>query len=371
MKSVYIHIPFCNSICSYCDFCKSIYNEEVATNYLDALEREINTKYDGEVIKTLYIGGGTPSSLSIKNLEKLFSILKIFKLDTLNEFTFEVNVNDINLDLINLLLSNNVNRVSVGVESFDEARLKFLNRKHTKKQIKKNIGLLKQYFDNINIDIIYALPRQTVNEVKKDIKEFLKLDIPHISTYSLIIEKNTMIKIKNIKPISEELDREMYDTICKLLYRRGFHHYEVSNFSRYGFESNHNLCYWNNQEYYGFGLSSHGFINGVRYENTKSLTKYLKGEYRKEEFFLSKREDMENEVMLGLRKLDGINVEEFFNKFEVNIQDEFNIMPYLKNKSLVMNGKNLCIAKDKIYVMNDILVGVLGEKEYEEEKVNN
>lgn len=362
MNSVYIHIPFCNSICSYCDFSKSLYREDVVDKYLSVLSQEIDSYYEDEIINTIYIGGGTPSCLSKDNLNKLFKIINKFKKAEIIEFTFEVNVNDINEELIKILLDNKVNRISVGIESFEEKNLKFLNRKHNKKQIFNNIKLLKKYFSNINVDIIYALPSENLNDVKRDIKNFLKLGIPHISTYSLIIESNTVLDIKNIKQVDEELDYKMYDYIKKKLKKNEYVHYEVSNFAKPGFESEHNLNYWKNREYYGFGLGAHGYINGIRYENTKNLTKYLNNKYRKNELFISKREDMENEIMLGLRKIEGINIEEFFKKFEVNIQDEFNILPLLKEKLLILEGKYLKIEESKIYIMNEILNKILYEE---------
>ncbi len=359
MRSVYIHIPFCKSICSYCDFCKMLYNASWAKTYLDSLKREINEYYEGDEVDTIYIGGGTPSSLSIIELKELFGILKIFKKSENCEFTFEMNVNDINDEMCNVLKENGVNRVSVGVESFNKDNLKFLNRKHTKKEIFKNISILKKYFENINVDLIYALPIETQSVFKSDVKSILKLNVPHISTYSLIIEDNTVLKIKNIKNIDEEEDFKMYTYICKKFKSAGYNHYEVSNFARTGYESRHNTNYWCNAEYYGFGLGAHGYINGIRYENTRSLNKYINNYYRFSEYLVSKKEDMENEIMLGLRKLDGLDLYEFFNKFDTNLQDEFNIIDLLKNKFLIIEDKKLKIPEDKIYIMNEIINNIL------------
>ncbi len=355
MRSVYIHIPFCSSICSYCDFCKFLHDDIWAEEYLLHLEKEINKYYDNDIVKTIYIGGGTPSTLNIKNLNKLMEIVKIFKRVDNLEFTFEMNVNDITEEKLIILKNNGVNRISVGVESFNKNNLAFLNRKHNKKDIFNNINLLKKYFDNINVDLIYALPIETLNVLKSDIKEILKLNVNHISTYSLIIENNTVLSVKNIKPIDEDKDSKMFKYIVKKLKSKGYKHYEVSNFAKPGFESKHNLNYWNNDEYYGFGLGSHGFISELRYENTRSFNNYLKDNYRVNELVISKKEDMENQVILGLRKLDGIDVKEFFDKYKENIQDIFNIKPLLREGLLKMNGNNIYIPEEKIYVMNYIL----------------
>lgn len=355
MRSVYIHIPFCSSICSYCDFCKFLHHEIWANEYLEHLEKEIDQYYDKDEIATLYIGGGTPSVLSMANLEKLFKITKKFKHKENIEFTFEMNVNDITEEKLLFLKNNGVNRISIGVESFNKYNLKFLNRKHTPDQIEKNINLVKKYFDNVSVDLIYALPIETMSVLKKDLKLLLKLNVPHISTYSLIIEENTVLAINNIKNIDEDKDSKMYKYICKTLKDNGYNHYEVSNFAYNGYQSKHNLNYWNNNEYYGFGLGAHGFISELRYENTRSFNTYLKGKYRFNELVVSLKEDMENEIILGLRKLHGIDIREFYNKYKKNIQDEFNITPLIKSGFLCLNDSYLFIPEDKIYIMNEIL----------------
>lgn len=356
MRSMYIHIPFCKNICSYCDFCKFIYKEGWANIYLDYLDKEIKKYYEGDSVKSIYIGGGTPSSLSIECLTKLFCILKQIKVIDGCEFTFECNINDICDDLLSILKENGVNRISIGVESFNKKNLKFMNRTHSKKEIINNINLCKKYgFNNINVDLIYALPCENLRILKKDLKCFLKLGIQHISTYSLIIEEHTMLHYNKTYPIDELLDFKMYKYICKKLKKCGFHHYEVSNFALLGHESVHNLTYWNNEEYYGFGLGSHGYINEMRYENTRNFNKYLKEEYRLNELLVSTQEELENEVILGLRKLDGININDFEKKYQKSIFDVFNIEEVLNKKYLILNNGMLYIPEDKIYVMNEII----------------
>ena len=363
MRSVYIHIPFCNSICSYCDFCKFLYSSEWAEEYLSVLKNEIYEYYEDDSIKSIYIGGGTPSSLSYNEINYLFSIIKVFKTIDNFEFTFECNINDINEELLKILKSNGVNRLSIGIESFDKINLKFLNRKHDKKMIRNNIKLAKKYFDNINVDLIYALPTETMHIFKSDVKSIIDLDVPHISTYSLIIEEHTVLYNKKIKNIDEDDDYKMYKYICKKLKRKGYNHYEVSNFARKGYESRHNLTYWDNQEYYGFGLGAHGYINKIRYENTRNFNKYLTGEYKLNELLVSTREEMENELILGLRKLNGVNIIEFEKKYDSSIENEFLDIKKLLNmkKKLLMykdvdeEHKYLYIPEEKIYVMNEII----------------
>mgnify|MGYP002541430605 CR=1 FL=1 len=360
MKSAYIHIPFCKSICSYCDFCKMNYQKEWIEVYLDVLKEEIEEKYADEYLDTIYIGGGTPSCLSKEELNKLFDIIKIFNLNEEYEFTFECNVNDITEELLNILKESQVNRLSIGVESFNNNNLKLIERKHTFEDALTKINLVKNYgFNNINVDLIYALPEETLSTVKKDINQLLKLDIPHISTYSLIIEEHTKLKIKGIKEIDQDLDAKMYEYIVKKLTNNNYNHYEISNFAKKGYESRHNLTYWNNEYYYGFGLGAHGYVHGVRYENTRSFHDYLNGNYILEENILSKQQIMENELMLGLRKTKGINLNEFFNKYDINLQDVFDIKPLLKTKDLIYKNGNIFVNPSKLYVMNEILLKLI------------
>ena len=360
MRSVYIHIPFCKSICSYCDFCKLFYHGPWVTQYLNSLLLEIQDKYMDEEIETLYIGGGTPSALSIKDLKYLFEIIEKFKLSDNLEFTFECNLNDINEELLNFLKDNRVNRLSIGIESFNEDKLAFMERSHTYEEAENAISLARSIgFDNINIDLMYGIPGESLKDLKKDIELFLKLDPDHISTYSLIVEDNTKISNAGVVPISEELDASMYELICDKLDNKKYVHYEVSNFAKRGKESRHNLTYWNNEEYYGFGLGASGYRHGVRYENTRSITKYFKGEYVKNEELLSKEDKMYNELMLGFRKMEGINLREFFLKYEINMQEAFDLREVLKEKELLVDGEYIYVNPEYIYVMNEILIKII------------
>ena len=356
-KSVYIHIPFCNSICSYCDFCKFLKNDEWIDKYLNALTNEIKIKYKGEKLETIYIGGGTPSCLNIEQLNKLFNIIKIFNKSKNIEFTFECNIENITEEKLELLYKKGVNRLSIGIQTFNDKYLQFLNRNHTKKEIIKKINSAKNIgFKNINIDLIYALPNQTLDELEKDIEEFLKLDITHISTYSLIIEPNTKVYIENIENIDDNLDYEMYKLICNKLKDKGYNHYEVSNFSKEGYESKHNLTYWNNNEYYGFGLGASGYIDNIRYDNTRSFNKYINGKYIKESHILDLNETIENEFILGFRKLKGINKKIFKKKYNKYIKSIEIVNKLLSENKLLEDKKNIYINPQYIYVSNDILV---------------
>ena len=356
MKSVYIHIPFCSNICSYCDFPKIYYHKKWINDYLEALNREIELRYKGELIETIYIGGGTPSSLEIEELEKLFSIIRKIKSNYL-EFTIECNLDNLTKEKIDLFKKNNINRISIGIESFDKKNLKFLNRNLNNLELipyMKKIGI-----DNINVDLIYALPTESKKTLINDIDKLLELDVPHISTYSLIIEPHTMIYNKKIENIDDFLDLEMYNIICSKL--KAYNHYEISNFSKKGYESKHNLTYWNNEHYYGFGMGASGYIDNIRYTNTKSINEYIKGNYILEEEKLDIKETMENEMILGLRKLEGVNISNFKKRYNKEIKEVFKIDKLIEEGKLLIENDYIKINSKYLYVSNEILINFIGD----------
>lgn len=360
-KSCYIHIPFCNRICSYCDFCKIYYNKDLVKRYLTSLKKEIESNYNQEVLKTIYIGGGTPSSLDTYELEYLFNILSILKKNKNIEFTIEGNFESTTKEKLDLYKKYGINRLSFGIESTNKDNLNFLERSLDKEKVKEVLDYAKQIgITNINVDLIYAIPNETNEILKKDIEYILSLNIPHISTYSLIIEDNTKLKINNEKNIDEEKDYEMYKTICNTLKNNNYNHYEISNFSKEGYESLHNTCYWNNDRYYGFGLGASSYINNIRSTNTRSITKYLKNDYIYEQETLSKKDEMEYEVILNLRKKDGINLELFKEKYNIDLINVYNYKNLLENKLLSLSNNNLSITEDKWYISNEIIVKLLG-----------
>lgn len=361
MKHLYIHIPFCHNICTYCDFCKMFYNEKFVNDYLEKLKIEVSEFYnDDDVLDTIYVGGGTPSCLNKDNLDKLFEIINTFKVSSNYEFTFECNPSDIDEELIEYLVNNRVNRLSIGIESFNIDKLGFMERKCDFDDIKSKLDMIRSKgINNINLDLIYGVPEETLKVLKKDIKLLLRLKPTHISTYSLMIEKHTKLYNEGILNISEEEDAKMYELICKLLKRKKFNHYEVSNFSLEGYESKHNLSYWNNEEYYGFGLGASGYMDSFRYDNTSNLSKYLREEWHDSESLLSLQDKMNDEVMLGLRKIKGININSFKDKFGVDIFDTFDLKELIINKELIVKNGYLFVNPKYIYTMNEILIKII------------
>ena len=322
--SAYVHIPFCTQICYYCDFSKVFIKNQPVDSYLEHLLEEFRF-YDIQKLRTLYIGGGTPTALSAPQLEVLFKgLTKNLDLSVLEELTIEANPGDLDADKIAVLKNSAVNRVSLGVQTFDNKMLKKIGRSHLEKDIYENIDRLKLAgFDNISIDLIYALPGQTMDQVKENVAKAIGLDIPHMSLYSLILENHTvfMNRMRRGKlPLpKEELEAEMFEYIIAELERAGFEHYEISNFSKLGFESRHNLMYWDNAEYYGIGAGASGYVNGIRYKNHGPIRHYLsaveEGNARITEEHLSQKEQMEEEMFLGLRKKSGVSMARFEEKF--------------------------------------------------------
>lgn len=360
MSSLYVHIPFCNHICSYCDFSKVFYDNDWANKYLDALEFEIRDKCIDESFDTIYIGGGTPSSLSLEQMERLFSMLKPFSLKT-KEYSIEVNPESMNKEKLDLFLKYGINRLSIGVQTFNDEKLKLIDRYHTSHMAIQLINdAIEKGITDINVDLIYGLPTQTLNDLRNDIIVLSSLDISHISIYSLILEDNTILKNKGYKPLDEEDDARWYDLINDELIKNDFTHYEVSNYYRKK-PSIHNLVYWHYKDYEGIGLGAHSLKNGKRYENTRSLSKYLKGNYLMDKMILKKDDQIFEKIMMGLRLLEGININEINCDFDINLLDKYfePIKKYTELGMLEVENGYLRTTKEGMKFLNTILVDFL------------
>lgn len=330
--SAYVHIPFCTQICYYCDFSKVFIKNQPVDAYLQALIREFRS-YDITELRTLYIGGGTPTSISAVQLDYLLTeLIRDLNLNTLEEFTIEANPGDLTVDKIEVLQKSAVNRVSLGVQTFNDKHLKRIGRSHNEAQIYSTIDALKTAgFQNISIDLIYALPGQTMDDVRSNVAKALSLNIPHLSLYSLILEHHTVFMNKmrrgKLHLPTEDLEAEMFEYIISEMERNGFEHYEISNFTKPGFESRHNLMYWDNVEYYGVGAGASGYLDGIRYRNRGPIQHYLKGgsegNARLSEEVLSKNEMMEEELFLGLRKKEGVSIGKFEQKFGTSFEKRY------------------------------------------------
>ena len=361
MIGAYIHIPFCNNICSYCDFSKVYYNKKIVDDYLNELEQEITDTYENEELNTIYIGGGTPSSLDLKQLEKLFKIISKLNISKVKEYTIECNFDSITKEKLDLFKKYNINRISFGLESTIDKNLKLLNRTLDKRKVKEIINYChKINIENINVDLIYALPKETLDDLKKDIEFVKSLDITHISTYSLILEEHTILHNKKTKSISEDLDRDMYELICNEL--SNYDHYEISNFAKSKkYRSIHNYSYWENKHYYGFGLSSSGYLNNIRYTRTRSLTKYFNHDYMKDNGieFLNTKDKIYYEIILRLRTKEGINLKEFTKTYNKDLDKYYNYKKLVDKKLLQLKDNCLSIPINLWYISNSIIIKLL------------
>lgn len=358
ISSLYVHIPFCEHICSYCDFCKMFYNKDVCDKYLDILLGELKDCKINNKLKTIYVGGGSPSSLNVEQLDKLLSSLSSY-LDKEYEFSVEVNPENINEDKVKVLSKYGVNRISIGVQSFDENILTFLNRKHSYEDVKKCVLLLNKYnINNYSFDFIYGIKGQSIEIIKRDLDLAFNLKPKHLSLYSLILEENTMIKINRYKEENEDKVREEYDFIHSKLKDNGFDRYEVSNFSLKGYECRHNLVYWNNEEYYAIGVSSSSYVNGVRYTTSKNITNYLKNIISKEKFEVEKEQEY---IMLKLRLDEGINLNEYKCIFSSDFLVKYGniVSELIANNLLIIKDNFLRTTYDGMMLLDSILIKLM------------
>ncbi|MDR1150312.1 MAG: radical SAM family heme chaperone HemW [Clostridiales bacterium] len=346
--SVYIHIPFCKSRCFYCDFVSNLKNEKEIALYVNSLCREINNnKILKEFkIKTLYIGGGTPSFIDKKYIYK---ILSCFDLNNAYEITIETNPESLTLEKILFYKKNRINRISIGLQTTNNLLLKQINRKHDLKTFNEIYFVAKKYFKNINIDLIFGLPDQTLEMFYRDIRYVVNIKPTHISLYSLKIEKNTVFFGKKLNLPDEETERKMYHDAIGILKKSKYYQYEISNFSVKNFECKHNLIYWTSKNYLGFGLSAHSFINNQRFKNTSNFYKYIKNPLNGVDKMttLTNKNLIEEFVFLGLRLNVGVSKFNFYKKFKIKINEVYDkeIKKLKKEKILIENKKSIVLTK--------------------------
>ena len=334
--SAYIHIPFCRGKCNYCSFISGI-SLDKKTGYIYSLLKEIDYYYQGEELKTLYIGGGTPSLLEV---DELYKIINKFNYNTNTEITIEVNPNDITEDFAVVLKTLGINRVSMGAQSFDDKTLKLIGRRHTSSEIYESVNILKNAgFENISLDLIYGLPNQTLDMFRQDLKKVISLGVKHISLYGLKIDEGCYFYSNMPENLpNEDIQADMYLMAGEITNKNGYEHYEISNYSKPNYNSKHNTNYWKCGQYYGFGLSAHGYVDGIRYSNPTDIEKYMQNptsrEYGK---FITKKEKLEERIFLGLRLYKGINIDDINNEFKIDFDEKYkNILEkYLLSGHLV------------------------------------
>lgn len=321
-SSVYVHIPFCLRKCYYCTF-SSYPALELREKYLKGLLAEIEGRYLGEKIKTLYIGGGTPSLIDFVQIGKIVSK---FDFENNAEITIEVNPESTSRNWLKGVFDAGVNRLSFGVQSFDDHLLKLIGRKHTVKQAFDVISMAREVgFKNINIDLIYGLPSQIMSDVSASVITACEIGVEHISSYGLKIEEGSKFFAECPKTLpDEDMQADMYLKLCEITAKYGYKHYEISNFAKKGFESRHNLNYWNDENYYGFGCGASGYEGSTRYTHENTIEKYLDNPMNlTEREILTKDVMLEESIFLGFRKADGVNVSAINEKFGIDFEKKY------------------------------------------------
>ncbi len=354
--SAYIHIPFCKSKCKYCSFVSFTCSQG---DYVINLLREVDTFYQGEKLKTLYFGGGTPSLLNIDDIEKIVSK---FKLAENAEVTFEMNPDDAEIEYLKKLRSFGINRLSLGAQTFDDEILKLIGRRHSSEQTVKAVNLAKQAgFENINLDLIYGLPNtENLEILDRDLEIIKSLEVQHISTYGLKIEEGSYFYKNRPENIpDDDLQADMYLKINEALENAGYKRYEVSNFALPACESRHNLNYWNNEEYYGFGVAAHGYLDGVRYSNAKTFDKYASS-FRELEHRVSDTEKLEEEIFLGFRKEEGIDVGKINDLFNIDFETKYkNVLEKFAPEYIIKTPRGYKLTLNGVLLSNIILAEFL------------
>lgn len=369
---IYVHIPFCKHKCNYCDFCSFENKEDLIEEYIKWLKIEIEdvgktNKQDVKeqkdipfLVKTIYIGGGTPSFLDSKYIVEIVQTIKeYFNVAEEAEITIEVNPGTVTLEKLQDYFNCGINRLSIGLQSTYDILLKQIGRIHTYQEFLDTYHLAREVgFKNINVDLMLGLPNQTVQEIQNSVEEVIGLEPEHISLYSLIVEEGTKIEKqlqqKEFILPDEVVEREMYWNTKKLLEKNGYVHYEISNFAKAGYESKHNSDCWDQKEYIGFGVGAHSYTNGIRYSNIEKIEEYIKNyeEKKSENNFVfqekQNNKDMEKEFMLlGLRKIQGVSIQDFKTKFVDNP-----VFVYHSELEKLVNEDLLEIDGDRIKLTN-------------------
>ncbi len=371
-RGVYIHIPFCHQICNYCDFNKVFFKNQPVDEYIEAIGREIELikEQSPDVfndIETIYLGGGTPTSLSASQINRLLEIINThLSTNQLVEFASEANPDELSIEKLNALKSGGINRLSLGVQSFDNELLKKLGRTHSNEQVLKTIENAREIgLSNLNIDLMYGLPGQTMNQWEDTLNKALALNLPHYSAYSLIVEPKTIFYIQYAKGKlhlpTEDLEAEMYDVLMREMEKNGLHQYEISNFSKNGRISTHNKIYWDNDEYVGIGAGAHGYVEGKRYSNIGPIRKYLDAVQKHErpiinEHIVTFEEKCEEQMFLGLRKTEGVSYEGFKSKLGVSLLDQYEpiIGDLVKSGLLIQDEVGIRLSRKGRFLGNEV-----------------
>lgn len=322
-KHLYLHVPFCRSICYYCDFCHIVKNEAVEQSWLTALQKEFSLRTFDCDLETIYIGGGTPSALSLSRLEQVFLLLSPYT-EYLQEYTIELNPETVTDELVQLLVKYGVDRVSMGLQTSDDALLQSIGRHHTYRDVQQACKCLRHWgIDNISLDLMYGLPGQTMAMLQQSVLDALALAPKHLSLYSLTIEENSVFGKRGVKSVDPDLDADMYTWICEELPKHGFEHYETSNFALPHYRSLHNTAYWEYKDFYGVSCGASGKEGHMRYDNCRNIYSYCADPMQREEIFLDRDDEQFEMVMMSLRMNRGLDLKSYEQKFGESYQVRF------------------------------------------------
>ena len=352
IKHLYLHVPFCRSICYYCDFAHRVFEQNLADRWLETVIQEIRQKCHDHY-ETIYIGGGTPTALSSVQLDTLLNEIDAFA-DQVIEYTIEVNPESLDEEKIDIFKKHHINRISMGIQSCDDAILRSLNRKHSFEDVREKITLLRNKgFDNISGDLMYSLPGQDLTILDKTIGGILSLHLEHISLYSLTIEENSVFGKKGIKPLDEDIEADMYEHIERRLTQAGYIHYEVSNYALEGKQSKHNLSYWNYENFLGISIGASSKIEDRRYTNTRSFEKYFKDPDAKDEDLHLDIDEMEFEhIMMSLRTIYGLDIDMFNKTYHTDLLKKYE--KGVNNPAMIIeNGRLICT---DLEILNHVLL---------------
>jgi oxygen-independent coproporphyrinogen-3 oxidase len=375
LAGIYIHIPFCKQRCTYCDFYKEIGStDNQVDTFTDTLIQEIQLRksyLNGDNIGTVYFGGGTPSVLNFNQFRRIFDeIHHVFNVDNDAEVTMEANPDDLTDAYLETLSSLPFNRLSIGIQSFNNKHLKIINRRHDAQQAKNAvINARKHGFQNISIDLIYALPGQTIEDWKKQLEEAFNLNVEHISAYGLTYEEGTALwKQRNkglVKVTEDEVTLQMFNYMRLKMIEKGFESYEISNYAKPGFRSRHNSAYWQFVPYLGLGPSAHSFDGKSRQWNIASVQKYiqsisiLKPSFEKE--VLSEQDFYNDFIMVSLRTSDGISLADLKNRFGEELFDYClqNADNQIKYGNLILNNNRLFLSDTGVHIANQVIIELM------------
>lgn len=369
--SLYIHIPFCKSKCNYCDFLSFDNENEKMEAYVEALVLEIisyKTVLEKNIIKSIFIGGGTPSVLEATYIERIMNVIhENFNIDYAAEITIECNPGSLSKEKVTTYKALGINRISLGLQAVANERLKHLGRIHTFEEFVQNFNLLREVgYDNVNVDLIFGLPNQTLKEWQDTLMQVTKLKPEHISVYGLQVEAETpyykQYQQKNWELPEEEEEREMYWYANQYLTKNGYEHYEISNYSKKGYLCNHNKVYWTLGSYIGLGLGAASYYNNIRMDNTRDMKEYIKAQGDLQEIICNKLSSSltaqkEEFIFLGLRLMEGISKTQYYNKFNQRIEDIYDeVIRDLIKQDLLSEGNNrLMLTSKGIDISNYVL----------------